>query len=954
MMLLSEPQDCLSLAESAGTGRGADSPSDGLPAPTQNQDQVMQELSQMPTSVALSQGWSFAGVADDQTSANSVNSGIAQLLSQQDRNVAGPAKLQKAVPESPCSDTTQRQTSETQLPTQTSPIAAQTTSSEDTTTLVSTNFENSDDDDNDILAALHKCKIKGVRPSHPVAKQTPSFSKGNLTTSTPFNNASNGLLELASFGNLANGGTTDAPSTNGASGTARSSFLAKYDYCGRKREGSNHNSLAGPRQDTGPQGTSTPRPPSKRPIPEVIDLTELPDNPDVASPISHREGKRRKRDKHGREKQHRLEQSGGGKPGPEPLRSTQRERRQQVHEETHPEPPQESAQQVHMHHQGLRPTLARDGDLTRRQEPPHAIRPELHQKVHAEIRQEYSQDSQLGRNSETANPTGYGLTTVGERARRRIEDLKAKARRAATHNLPAAGSRLGGATPEDDADLFQKLSSKQPEKRITQLISSLPNSNRQRDPGSYPRARESVELPEPSQLVRPRGYLPATPAVNGQAGQLTQSSRIDVTQSHPTVQSRYSLQARTDIPPNRTRSAHIPFPLRRHQRNPDQQPPTQLVAQAAIQKERQRETVPILKALSPDRTVIQYIVYRTRRFTPHTTTITASSSSSSTNTPFPPPRDLRNHRGIKEQPIRCSAHPSPAQANAAAARRQDALRKGVVSKSWRMVPSSSSYSSYSSSTADETMQMLLLYEGCVGFDGGEVQFFWIGEEAQELGTLLSSGANGAERRRGGGAEPKPDAGETGSETGSDRSSPYPGPRTRASSVSTVNFSSHMSPLDLLDIATELHGTYTTLVQANRAALSTFLELAKPKNSRIEDHHHYQYEVKPGMTEAFEEGGYDERNCTTPAVFEWDAPMGGMYRWEFLRLVVEVVESELKGPVDLGDMVAEEGEVNADVDIDGGGYGEATRNNPTEAVLRSKPVAALPSPVEEGEVFSEEE
>jgi hypothetical protein len=211
----------------------------------------------------------------------------------------------------------------------------------------------------------------------------------------------------------------------------------------------------------------------------------------------------------------------------------------------------------------------------------------------------------------------------------------------------------------------------------------------------------------------------------------------------------------------------------------------------------------------------------------------------------------------------------------------------------------------------------------------------------------------------GGPEPETDAGgEAESRTNnSDRTSPDR--RTRASSAATVNFPAHRSPLDLVDIAVELHGTYTTRAQANRAALSTFLELAKPKNSRIEDHHHYKYEVKPGMTERFEEGGYGESNCTTPAIIEWDAPMGGVYRWEFLRLVVQVVESELRGPVDLGDMVqvVEGGnEISAqDGEVNGVGSMEATTGKrQAQPVLRTEPVVAPLTPMEDGEVVSEEE
>jgi hypothetical protein len=168
----------------------------------------------------------------------------------------------------------------------------------------------------------------------------------------------------------------------------------------------------------------------------------------------------------------------------------------------------------------------------------------------------------------------------------------------------------------------------------------------------------------------------------------------------------------------------------------------------------------------------------------------------------------------------------------------------------------------------------------------------------------------------------------------------PRPRTCESSTSTVDFPKHTNPL-ALNTATKLHGTFTTLSLANRAALSTFLELAKPRNGRIEDNHHYIYTVKPEMIDAFDEAGCGEGNCMVE--LEWDPPMGPRYRWEFQRLVVEVVVSELKGPVDLGDMV---------VELEGGGE-DGGGGEVSGAGM--KPTANLPSPLEESdEEMSEED
>ncbi|KAK4044613.1 hypothetical protein C8A01DRAFT_31109 [Parachaetomium inaequale] len=178
-----------------------------------------------------------------------------------------------------------------------------------------------------------------------------------------------------------------------------------------------------------------------------------------------------------------------------------------------------------------------------------------------------------------------------------------------------------------------------------------------------------------------------------------------------------------------------------------------------------------------------------------------------------------------------------------------------------------------------------------------------------------------------------------------------------SSTATLAFPPRTSPLDLITITSKLHGTYTTRLQANRAALSTFFDLAKPKNSAMEDNHYYRYELKPEATAQFEEGGYGQQDCATGVLIEWDPPGERPYRWEFLRVQVEVVESELKGPVDIGDMVVEGGEGG---DVDGGGLcdeanGEGEERGGNGEVVSGKQAVALPGSVEEseGEVSEEE-
>ncbi len=61
-----------------------------------------------------------------------------------------------------------------------------------------------------------------------------------------------------------------------------------------------------------------------------------------------------------------------------------------------------------------------------------------------------------------------------------------------------------------------------------------------------------------------------------------------------------------------------------------------------------------------------------------------------------------------------------------------------------------------------------------------------------------------------------------------------------------------------------------------------------------------------MTESFEKEGYGQLGCKNAANLSWNPPPGHKFRWGFLRVEVAVVESKLEGPVDLGDMVVEEG------------------------------------------------
>lgn len=184
----------------------------------------------------------------------------------------------------------------------------------------------------------------------------------------------------------------------------------------------------------------------------------------------------------------------------------------------------------------------------------------------------------------------------------------------------------------------------------------------------------------------------------------------------------------------------------------------------------------------------------------------------------------------------------------------------------------------------------------------------------------------------------------------------------------------LPPLHLLDTESTLHKSYATLQEANREALKAFLAYVKSNSWSYEDRHYYAHFVEPDMTALFDASGAGQRTCTVPVHIEWDPPTGRQHRWPFVRLVAEVVESKLEGPVELGDMLVEgpppggegNGEALGLVESGSQGVGQAGQRQGTPTRLaasrrvgeaRIDPVWALLSPLEEeteeGEVSEEE-
>jgi hypothetical protein len=115
----------------------------------------------------------------------------------------------------------------------------------------------------------------------------------------------------------------------------------------------------------------------------------------------------------------------------------------------------------------------------------------------------------------------------------------------------------------------------------------------------------------------------------------------------------------------------------------------------------------------------------------------------------------------------------------------------------------------------------------------------------------------------------------------------------------------LNPLHLTRPRLAIQGSFTTMELANRAAIRIFLDLTKPTDDQpAKDKHYYKYYIWPHYFQLGREIISDESYKTAPVEIIFDPDLT-KYKWEFLRLVVEVVESELKGPIDISDMLAQE-------------------------------------------------
>ncbi|KAK4114252.1 hypothetical protein N656DRAFT_580025 [Canariomyces notabilis] len=338
----------------------------------------------------------------------------------------------------------------------------------------------------------------------------------------------------------------------------------------------------------------------------------------------------------------------------------------------------------------------------------------------------------------------YRPVTAGDKARATLEKIKAKQAKQATLQQPTIVGYLTTSALETDEALFRKIASKLSEQKTTQIVPNIPSGSKQRESNGYhlgdishqqpklpavpapapPPGTHQVNLPKSRNIFQPSRnttrQAPKKPSVPPPAPPAPVPSRKQY--PSPTPLSQPKPKPRAHLPPVRPHPSTLPKP------QPQPKP--------GFQEAKPPASVSAIEALGEDRTVFQWVVYRTKRFVPGPQT-TAASSSSSTIT-----NRAQAIRGQTKQPaVRCSSHLSLQQANAQAAARRERIQKGAVRKSWAMVSSP-----LSSSKEEGTGG--LLYEGEVGFEGGEVQFFWVEEEVIDLESVVRLDGNGKNKKKG--------------------------------------------------------------------------------------------------------------------------------------------------------------------------------------------------------------
>ncbi|KAK0753225.1 hypothetical protein B0T18DRAFT_396298 [Schizothecium vesticola] len=125
--------------------------------------------------------------------------------------------------------------------------------------------------------------------------------------------------------------------------------------------------------------------------------------------------------------------------------------------------------------------------------------------------------------------------------------------------------------------------------------------------------------------------------------------------------------------------------------------------------------------------------------------------------------------------------------------------------------------------------------------------------------------------------------------------------TPTATTTTTTTTTPQEFLDSTESIVDFHGCFSNETDAKKHALATFLDLAKPAPTQPdEDKHYFEYTVVPYYQDTISDA--IERGVKWDPNIEWEPET--KYKWNFFRLTVKVVETELQGPIDPSDLVVE--------------------------------------------------
>lgn len=560
--------------------------------------------------------------------------------------------------------------------------------------------------------------------------------------------------------------------------------------------------------------------------------------------------------------------------------------------------------------------------------------------------------------------TAPALPNAQEKAeefkRKRLEDNKRREEEIAAQKEAREREKDGKELPPDDAALFQAFAAKVPEAPKTRIVSDLPSNNYQRpEKGKRPPVKKTTPTQGSTNIFapRPRPAVPARRPVGRPRKAPVRAAPTNSTQYRDDNddggedggedggddEETYDFQP----PPGRR-------PAARRRATTAAQPDydSQTLQPAPLAPPRNIRPVPALAARGgPGRLVFKWTVCRTKPFIPQGVETRA------------------DYRLEMEKGTGYVSHVVHDKALALF----NKSKKGVAGKSYVELVS--------------RRAGVDLFDGWIKFKTGEVAYIWVeegvvdleelkgvevdGERAealmkqrwdvvsvhlmkkekvlvkevvQEKGKVLVIECGGEEEEGQGGNKHGDGNGDGEEEeeglwgesstavqtpTNTTGDTPTDTPTTTTTPITTLQ-----DLLESIETVPTIHGCFTTETDAIKAALETFLRLAEPEPSQPdEDKHYFEYTVTPYCedmaNEAIEKGTKDFK-------IEWDPDTNS--KWNFFRLTVEVNKSELKGPIDISDLVVEGHE-----GVPSGGTAAASAILAPAIPAPDTPAAAHPAP-----------